>query len=858
MSVTPEDAVAGAVMSFDDVPPDVEITDDGGAIVTLSEEEESQPYEFYDNIVEMIPEDVLTTLATDLVDCVTRDKEARKKRDKEYAEAVKRTGLGKEAPGGAEFEGASRAVHPLLTEATVDYASVAIKELMPPDGPVRSYIPGDASDLERLKKADRKKDYMNWQFLEQMPEFRPEIEQLLSQLALSGSQYMRLTPDWSKRKTRACPKFVPQDQVSIPYAASNFYTAERQTYHEEMVKTEFEARIRDNMYRDIAPLVTSQPVKATEAQKAIDKIEGKEPSDFYNKDGVRTVHEINMWVKFEDDDANPDDSPAPYLVSLDDPTHKIVSIVRNWEEDDQDFERMQWTVEFGFIPWRGAYSIGLGQMIGSLSGAATGALRALLDSAHVNNLPTLIRLKGSNFMGQSKELSATEITEIDGGIAGDDIRKLLMAVPFNQPSEVLFSLLGFCVDTGRGMVRTTLENLSENNLNLPVGTTLAMIEEGMKVFSAIHLRSHYSMTQVIKILHRVNKMYLTEDEVRGDLGEVLAYREDFQGPMDIVPTADPQVFSDVQRIAQLQIVQQRADVAPDLYNRRVVEKRLLDRTKIPNPDEFLIPEQKVEPMNQVNENVAMALGRPVAAFPDQDHLAHIEVLLDFIISPTFGQLPIIAPTFLPASMEHLKEHLVLWYVGSNFELLKEATGMDDQGVQVIMSEQDQETKNELDRTLASASSMVLDRSHELFAQIPEIITQVQQLIETFKQPPELPVDPNAMAETQRKTQESAEKIKVEIQKLSESREIEFAKLSSGQREVALKLAQEAAERAAERASRLELLMLREQADDERTAATLGSVERRNTQDNLTALNIAAAEIASGDDTDLSTGTGINP
>jgi len=346
--------------------------------------------------------------------------------------------------------------------------------------------------------------------------------------------------------------------------------------------------------------------------------------------------------------------------------------------------------------------------------------------------------------------------------------------------------------------------------------------------------------------------------VRGDLGEVLAYREDFQGPMDIVPTADPQVFSDVQRIAQLQIVQQRADVAPDLYNRRVVEKRLLDRTKIPNPDEFLIPEQKVEPMNQVNENVAMALGRPVAAFPDQDHLAHIEVLLDFIISPTFGQLPIIAPTFLPASMEHLKEHLVLWYVGSNFELLKEATGMDDQGVQVIMSEQDQETKNELDRTLASASSMVLDRSHELFAQIPEIITQVQQLIETFKQPPELPVDPNAMAETQRKTQESAEKIKVEIQKLSESREIEFAKLSSGQREVALKLAQEAAERAAERASRLELLMLREQADDERTAATLGSVERRNTQDNLTALNIAAAEIASGDDTDLSTGTGINP
>ncbi len=517
-------------------------------------------------------------------------------------------------------------------------------------------------------------------------------------------------------------------------------------------------------------------------------------------------------------------------------------------------------VECGFIPWRGAYSIGLGQMIGSLAGSATGALRALLDSAHVNNIPTAIRLKGANFMGQTKtEIQATEIAEIDGGIAGDDIRKLLMPLPFNPPSPVLFQLLGFCVDAGRGVVRTTFEHLNDQNPNMPVGTTLAMIEEGMQVMSAIHLRSYHSMTMVIEILYRINKMYVTDDEMLDELGELLAYRDDFQGPMDVVPTADPQVFSDVQRLAQLQIVADRADALPDLYNRRVVEKRLLERTKIPNPDELLIPEDLPQNQNAVNENAAMSLGRPVAAFPDQEHLAHLQVHIDYLMSVEFGQSPIIAPVFMPSVLEHIKEHMVLWYINSNYELMMEATESDEEGMRKIMEEQDPATRKELSKTLAAASGTVMERSAEVFKSMPEIIQQTMQALQQFQPPPpQMPLDPNAQAETERKTQDDAQTQEFKRIELQQDGQIEFAKLSAEEREQAVEAAMLEAELAQKRAARLEELMLTERAEDERIATKLASDERRNTQDNLTALQITAAELEAGNKSNLSTGTGINP
>lgn len=868
-----DDEGKGMIMDAgEDDPSDVEMLEDGSAVVTLDEENRqiTESDDFYANIADQFDSTELDTMAIELIDEVDRDKEGRKERDKQYAEATKRTGLGKEAPGGATFDGASRAVHPMLLEACMDFASRAIRELMPPNGPVKMYVPGENVEPERLRKAGRKKEAMNWQFTYQMPEFRSELEQLLTQLPLGGAMYLRLVPDFSKRRRRSCPTFVPLDYVTIPPAASNYYTASRQCYWEPITGEEFEARVEEGMYRDVDMSPAPMPPEQTEAEAAAQKVEGK-TIDQLNSDGLRVICEISV-----EKDLGEDYGKAPYLISIDHSTNKVLSIIRNWEEEDEYFDRMQWMVEWIFFPWRGAQGIGLGQAIGSLAGAATGALRALLDSALIQNIPTMARLAGANFIGQSTRIEATQIIDVKGGVAGDgDIRKLLMPVPFNQPSEVLFQLLGFLTDTGRSTIHVALDKLSEDNKNLPVGTTLALIEEGMKVMSAIHLRLFHSMSYVIRIQHRINRMYLTEDELKNDVGEVLAKRSDFEGPLDCIPTADPEIFSDVQRIAQAQIVADRAAALPQIYNLRATEKLLLERAKIPNPDSLLVPEPKPEEMNQVNENVAMSLGRPVTAFPQQDHLAHIRVLVNFIMSPLFGSLPIIAPTFLPAALQHLKEHLVLWYANEYYMLTRAAMEMDDDGMTMVMRERDTETRAELDRTLAAASTVVSKRAATVFQQIPMVIQQAQALIQQYT-PQTMPSDPDKAAEVQRKAKADGMKDQREREKLAQDKEtnviqlqdkrearqvssqLELAKLSAKEREMAIQEAEETARQNTELAARLREMDAKERAEDARASAGLESEERRNTQDNLTALRIAAAEIKSSEQVDVSTGTGSNP
>lgn len=846
-------------------------TDDGGAIVQMGESvsDEVQERNWFDNIVEDFEEPELDKLAVRLLEDIDRDRESRSKRDKQYEEAIKRTGLGKEAPGGADFEGASTAVHPMLTQACVDYAARAIRELMPPAGPVRCFVPGDRPEVARIEKGERVKDYMNYQFKFQMPDFRTELEQLLTQLPLGGSQYLRMVYD--QKKQRPVPIFVPVDDVYLPYAASNFYTAERITYAEHITKYEFDQRTKSGMYRELPiNLQEAKPEvpKETESQKATDKIEGRTKDHQYNEDGLRDEYEISCFCELEDENES-----SPYRVTIDSASRKIVAINRNWEEEDDTMQSLYWMVEFPFVPWRGAYSIGLGQMIGSLSGAATGALRALLDSAHINNMPTLLRLKGANFSGQSKELNVTEVTEIEGGIASDDIRKLIMAVPYNQPSPVLFQLLGFLVDAGNGVVRTTFENIAEQNPNMPVGTTLALIEEGMKVMSAIHLRTYHAMDYVIRLLHRIDRMYLSEDDLIDDVGEVLATREDFEKPIDVIPTADPEVFSDVQRLAQLQIVADRAQMNPDLYNRRAVEKRLLERTKIPNPDELLMPLETPEDQNAVNENAAMSLGRPVAAFPMQDHLAHLQVHLDYLTSPVLGSNMIIAPTFMPMVLEHVKEHISLWYVHENFVMLQTSLGMDDAQMSELMKQQDPETRKELDKTLAAISQKVVPRAAEVLQGVPPVIQQAMTMLQELQPKPEIPLDPNKQADIQARSQDKemdrqARAANVQSQgqlrlveldkKLAADGEKEFAKLSAEERQQAVEQADDAAQQAREYAARLRELQLKEAGEDTRTAASLQSREKINAEDNLTALAIAEAEIESGEKVAVETGTGINP
>lgn len=836
---TAESEEDGSIEEYDPEDWGYEDTDDGGAVVRFGdEEEEDEEKDFFRNLAEELPESELSTLATNLLEYIENDKESRKDRDDKYAEGIKRTGLGDEAPGGAAFDGASQAVHPMLSKGAVYYQSHVINELMPPRGPVRDQILGTPTP-RRVAKAQRKVRHMNWQFLVQMPEFRPQLEKLLSQQPLGGSMYLRLVYDSTKK--RPVPMFFAIDDVFIPQGASDFYSAERRTVQMTITQAEFEARIKRGYYRRIQSI--SPPVQLgdeTESQKATDKVQGLDRSAI-NKDGDRRTYIVECLAEIEDTDDlriagdRPNDygfddedmeapGPLPYLIEIDVYSRQIMSIVRNWEEDDELHENMCWVIDFPFIPWDGAQSVGLVHLAGSLAGAGTGALRALLDSALVNTLPTAIKLKGSGMAGQSIQLNIGQLTEIEGGVGAKDIREVIMPLPFNPPSSMLFQLLGWCTEQGDELIRTTFENLNDNSNQMPVGTTLALIEQGMKVLSAIHMRLHGAMNRVIGVLHRINRLYITDDEIVDDTGERLALHSDYEGPVDIVPVSDPEVFSDVQRFAQLQIVQQRADLHPELYDGRKVEKLILERTRIPNAVDLLKPEPQIQELNQVNENVAMVLGRPVAAFPEQDHLAHIQVLLDFMTSPVLGQLPIIAPTFMPAALSHLKEHIVYWYVDHVVELASSAAGQD---IGALTKIKDKGVAAEMDRTLAAASRRIVINAGQVFAQIPPIINQALALIKQFSGGGQIPSDPNVQAKIASDERVKTQQIQAQQQTAAQNNQ-----------------------------AKLQQTEMQQQGDDQRTQAEIQAREQINSEDNSTALEIAAAKIETGHSTNVSTGTGI--
>ena len=734
-----EDQTGTEVDMDNDAESDVEEHEDGSATVTLDEPDQAQNAEFYSNLAEEMNNSDMMTISTQLLEFVERDKEARSLRDKQYEEGLRRTGLGDDAPGGADFQGASKVVHPMLTEACVDFSSRVIKELFPANGPVKEFIPGEVTQ-EKMEKAQRKQKFMNWQLTTQMVEFRPELEQMTTQIPLGGAQYMKTI--WDEQRNRPRSIFVPIDDVYLPYSATSFYTAERKTHVQYLTRLEFEKRVATGMYREIS-LVAPQEPELTGPQKANNKIEGKEQNS-YNEDGLRTVFEIACYLDFEDNFGL-----APYLVTIDHTTKEVLAIFRNWDPDDEQQEELIHMVEWPFVPWRGAYPIGLPHMIGSLSAAATGSLRALLDSAHINNFPGMLKLKGGSRGGQSDRIEPTQVTEIEGGVGVDDIRKIAMAVPFNPPNPVLYQLLGFVTEAAKGVVRTTYEQLADQNPNVPVGTTLAMIEQGMTVFSAIHARLHYAMGMTLKVLHRLNSKHIDDDYIQRVTGEEMCKAKDFLGAMDVIPVSDPNIFSDVQRSAQMQAVVQRAAAMPQLYDARVVEERFLQGMKIPDYKALLSKKPEPVELNAVNENLALTLGRPVLAFPMQDHLAHLQVHLDYLKSPIFGMSPLIGPVYIPGVLQHIKEHMVYWYSTYIYEQTSNVVGVP---LDKFLGGDDHDVSAELDRTLAMASQRYMPDIQQMLQGLPPVIQQAQQFMQQF-QPPQ-PQDPTKvlMAETQRKAQ----------------------------------------------------------------------------------------------------------
>jgi hypothetical protein len=850
MAADPEEMQGELVDLGDEPEVDYEDTEDGGVNVSLPDEMPPVDQgEFYDNLVYDIPENVLDSMALDLLDKIDEDKKARKRRDDQYAEGIRRTGLGQDAPGGGQFQGASKTVHPMITTAAVEFNARTMKELFPPGGPCKTYLPGTVTKA-RWEKAERLRRFYNWQLTQQMPEFRPEHEKVLTQSSIGGVEYARYNWDATLRRPATCS--VPLDKLIIPYAATSFYTAERITYVDDITEFEYNKRVRDGMYRDVDIAPPSMAPKRSKPQEARDKVEGKDP-DVLNQDGVRRTFEVNTWLEdIEQYVGAPGRAKiAPYLVYIDEDSRKILAVVRNWEENDPKLERMHWIVEWGFVPWEGAYPIGLVHMIGSLSAAATGALRALLDSAHVNNFPTAARLKGAQVGGQSKQVQPTEIVEVDGGVGAEDIRKLMMPFPFNPPSATLYQLLQFLVEAGNDVVRTAFEKFSDNNPNAPVGTTYAYIEQGLVVVSSIIGRMHQSMGMTLRVLHRINKMYITDDEIKDETGEVLAYRRDFTGPSDVVPISDPATPSDAHRFAQVQSIVQRADMHPELYDTHAVEELFLERMRVPDAKKLLKSVPEPQEMNAANENAAAVMGRPITAFPEQNHLAHLQVHIDFMQNPVLGMLPIIAPTFLPVMLGHLKEHISLWYVNRVYERLNAMMGKD---VTEYMKIKNPAVKRELDANIAVVSQDIMQKDMQSFQALPGIVQQAQAMLQKFQ--PQIQ-DPNAQVQAQRnqiqaqKNQDDADIRRQELQQKMQDMKLRVVegqtKTQADVQRDAMK--QENENRRAEQA---------EQGDTIRTQMKTASQERINDQDNMTALTIARAEIESGEKVAQTTGKDSSP
>jgi hypothetical protein len=660
---------------------------------------------------------------------------------------------------------------------------------------------------------------LNKQFTRKIVEYRNQYEQCLTQLPLGGSQFMKFFPD--KIKGRVCSEFVPIDDLFIPFYATNFYDAERVTHRQYVSRSLFEERIENSMYRDVS-FLDAIDIDRSSAATANDKIEGKEESG-YNEDGVRQVYETYTWLSLSDDEIS-SGVRAPYIVTIDKYEQKVLSIYRNWEEQDPTRQKLDWIVEEAFIPWRGAYAVGLPHLIGGLSAAATGSLRALLDSAHINNAPTLLKLKNARITPQTQQVAVTQIAEIEGPVGIDDIRKFLMTMPFNAPSPVLFQLLGWLTDAAKGVVSTASEKIADATSNTPVGTTQALIEQGSIIFSSIHARLHHSQAKSFEIVLRILRQYFPQELMEYEINPQTVTLK------NIHPVSDPHIFSEAQRYAQLQGAMQLAAAKPEMYNEHELHRSMLTLMKIRNVDRFLPPPPlPPKPLDPAGEMVSWVQNKPVIVTPEQDHFSHIVVHMNYLRDPLYGRNPVMIP-ITAKIMDHLRDHLGYYF----------AMRMMTQAQQVMMEAQQANATLQQqglipgpmphpDNVMAQTSGAILAKDSEVAQEAVELLEDIAEFIRING-----PQDANMAAV---KMQAQLEKAETE-RKAEKDRMDAMLKMATQEQKAELDaLAREADERKAIFDARMkeQELAMKQRTDEMNASVNLLKNEQDNMQKQMTEL-----------------------
>ena len=629
--------------------------EDGSAVVQalaemIEQAEAEAPMEHNANLAEFLDEGYLGELSTELRAAYEEDQESRSEWEESYTKGLDQLGV-KYEERTEPFQGASGVTHPLIAESVTQFQAQAYKELLPSGGPVQTQILG-IQDPEREAQAHRVKDFMNYQIMEVMEEFDPDMDQLLFYLPLSGSTFKKVYYDEALQRPVA--KFVPAQDLVVPYSASDLNTSPRVTHVLRMDFNEVRKMQVAGFYRDI-DLQTSD-AGPDEVKQKVDEIQGT--SKTYSDD-VYTLLEMHVDIDLEGfEDMSPDGDPTgiqlPYIVTIDESSGEILGIRRNFEEGGELAKKQQYFVHYRFMPGLGFYGFGLIHMIGGLGRAATSILRQLIDAGTLANLPAGFKARGVRVRNDDEPLQPGEFRDIDA--PGGSIRDAIVPLPYKEPSGTLAQLLGALIEGGRRFVSLADQQVSNMNQETPVGTTMAMLERGMKVMSAIHKRLHYAQKTEFRILARIISDNLPPEypyQVAG--AEQTIKAQDFDDRIDIIPVSDPNIFSMAQRVTLAQTQLQLAQSNPQMHNLHAAYRRMYQALEVQNIDEILPPTPTPKPMDPALENARGLMGQLLQAFPDQNHDAHIKIHVMFMKTPLVMTSPQVMGTFYA----HLQEHIAM-------------------------------------------------------------------------------------------------------------------------------------------------------------------------------------------------------
>ena len=640
----PEDFSAGA---------EVIQNADGSATVqsieAMIEEAESQaPMEHEANLAEFLDDGYMGELSSELRSSYEEDQDSRSDWEEAYTKGLDQLGI-RQIERTEPFQGASGVTHPLIAESVTQFQAQAYKELLPAGGPVQTQVLGK-QDADREAQAHRVKTYMNYQIMEVMDEYDPDMDQLLFYLPLSGSTFKKVYFDESKQ--RSVSKFIPAQDLVVPYSASDLNTASRVTHVLRMDFNQIRKMQVAGFYRDIELQVGD--TEADEVRQKVDEIQGV--SKAYT-DEVYTLLEMHVDLDLEGfEDMSPDGEPTgiqlPYIVTLDEASGDILSVRRNYDEGTELAKKRQYFVHYKFMPGLGFYGFGLIHMIGGLGRAATSILRQLIDAGTLANLPAGFKARGVKVRNDDEPLQPGEWRDIDA--PGGNIRDSIIPLPYKEPSATLAQLLGALIEGGRRFVSLADEQTNNMNQETPVGTTMAMLERGMKVMSAIHKRLHYAQKTEFRILARTFADNLPQEypyDVAGAERTIMA--TDFDGRVDIIPVSDPNIFSMAQRVTLAQTQLQLAQSNPQMHNLHAAYRRMYMALEVQNIDEILPPPPQPQPLDPALENARALMGELLQSFPDQDHDAHIKIHVMFMKTPLVTTSPQVMGTFYAHLLEHI-------------------------------------------------------------------------------------------------------------------------------------------------------------------------------------------------------------